>query len=106
MLVLLMVVMFGGLAYVLWRYYRKHFSALAHASKNAHRPLSVNALQTAFEEAERCGVAAEFNAYIEGIRCRLGRDNLQVGHLLWIFDQLEANLRYEQNMIIPTFAEH
>ncbi|WP_372626679.1 hypothetical protein [Arsukibacterium sp.] len=106
MSLLLMVVVFGILAYALWRYYLTHFSALAHARKSAHLPLSANALQTAIEEAESCGVASAFNAYIEGVQCRLGRDNLQVGHLLWIFDQLEENLCYEQNMIIPTFAEH
>jgi hypothetical protein len=100
------VLFLGVLAYLLWRRYHYDFSPLAHASRNAHRPLSANALKTAVEEAQRCGVASEFNAYITGIQCRLGSNNVQVGHLLWIFDQLEANLRYQQHMIIPQFTKH
>ena len=92
-------------ALALWFFYQRDFSALAQAQKHAHRPLSAQALRIATEEADLCGLGREFRAYINGINSRLGYNQLKVGHLLWIFDQLEQNIRYDASLTIPEFTQ-
>ncbi|MCC5452836.1 hypothetical protein LMJ53_14000 [Rheinheimera sp. UJ51] len=99
------IVMLVIVALALWYFYQRDFSALAQAQKHAHRPLSEQALRTATEEADLCGLGREFRAYIQGINLRLGANQLKVGHLLWIFDQLEQNIRYDATLTIPEFSQ-
>lgn len=60
-------------------------------------------LHTAQAEAEECGLGDEFAAYVKGICQHTGEPRIKVGHLLWIFDQLEEDRRFHPAMTIPRF---
>ncbi len=101
MLIVLSLVIFAG--YLLWQYFTRDEKWLSNANQQAHLPLSAKALATASEEAFLAGLGAEFAAYQQGLQKRLAPAPLQVGHLLWIFDQLEQNCRYHDQLAIPQF---
>ncbi len=74
-------------------------------AQHAYDWLDDEVLHTAQEEAKACGLGEEFAAYVEGICLHLGAARIKVGHLLWIFDQLEEDRRFHPDMNIPTFDQ-
>jgi hypothetical protein len=60
-------------------------------------------LRTAQSEADDCGLGEAFADYVKGICQHTGEPRIKVGHLLWIFDQLEEDRRFHPAMLIPRF---
>lgn len=73
------------------------------AKRHAHLELHDQVLQQALQEAQAAGIEPAFRRYVDGILAATGRNKLQVGHLFWIFDQLEQGKPFTANLDIPNF---
>jgi len=97
----------GAMCWWCYQRYRNHKAEQdiqQDMAQHAHKPLSYTALQNALAEADECGLGAEFRDYVHGITKHTGQPHIKVGHLLWIFDQLEAGERFTADMKIPEFG--
>ena len=70
----------------------------------SYRFLSDEALTQALHEADEVGLGKSFRDYIVGILKHTGEEKIRVGHLLWIFDQLEAGILFADCGMIPDFT--
>lgn len=93
----------GMALYRVWRNSRKAQLLYQRVASHSHKTLSDKALQKALAEADACGLGADFRDYLHGISKHTGQRRIKVGHLLWIFEQLEAGERFHSNLSIPDY---
>ncbi len=106
MFLLLSVLIFsavGIFVYRLWRNWYKDRELYQRVASHAHKILSEKTLQKALAEADACGLGADFRDYLHGINKYTGQSRIKVGHLLWIFEQLEAGERFHPDLAIPDY---
>ena len=72
----------------------------------SYKFLSEEALAQALREADKVGLGKSFRDYIVGILEHTGEEKIRVGHLLWIFDQLEAGIVFADCGVIRKFTVH
>lgn len=84
-----------------WRADRQFYENL---KSQSHKFLSEEALAQALREADEVGLGKSFRDYIVGILKHTGEEKIRVGHLLWIFDQLEAGILFADSGVIPDFT--
>lgn len=70
---------------------------------HTHKILSDKTLQKALQEADACGLGVAFRDYVQGITKHTGQPYIKVGHLLWIFEQLEAGHCFHAGLPIPKY---
>lgn len=66
-------------------------------------PASDAMIDDAIQEAIQDNREAPFMAYIKFVRIKIGHKNVKVGHLLWIYRNLDANITIDQVTEIPLF---
>lgn len=85
-----------------WRADRQFYENL---KSQSYKFLSQEALAQALHEADEVGLGKSFRDYIVGILKHTGEEKIRVGHLLWIFDQLEAVITLADSMRLHVIAE-
>ena len=103
LLIALLISAVGMLSYRFWRNGQKENQLYQQVAIHAHKTLSDKTLKKALAEADACGLGADFRDYLHGISKHTGQHRIKVGHLLWIFAQLEAGERFNNNMSIPDY---
>lgn len=93
----------GMFVYRVWRNGHRENMLYQRVANHAHKTLSDKALQKALAEADACGLGADFRDYLHGISKHTGQRRIKVGHLLWIFEQLEAGERFHSKVSIPDY---
>lgn len=88
-------------SYNKWQADRKFYNNLKSQSCSF---LSDEALTQALLEADEVGLGKCFREYLDGILQHTGEQRLKIGHLLWIFDQLESGIAFADCGVIPDFT--
>lgn len=108
MFIIITLVFLAAAGYAAWRGlsgYFQQWRAQRHARQHADKPLKSEVLAYAEQEADAVGLGVEFRAYVCGILQQTGAEQIQVGHLLWIFDQLEQGKRFDPTQPVPRFTK-
>lgn len=79
--------------------------AYQNARHHAHKTLHDQVLRQALQEADAAGLGGAFRAYVSGVMVVTGQVRLQVGQLLWIFEQLEQGKRFDPAQPVPRFTK-
>lgn len=90
-------------------YFFKRYQAINFAKwvadEGQYQPLAEHILNDAIQEADEGNRKTEFLRYLVIIRTAVGHQNLKIGHLYWIWDQMGKNIRAEDQTVIPTFCQ-
>lgn len=101
---ILMIVGLAGSVYFFQKYQSIQFAKWV-AEEGQYHPLPEHVLNEAIDDADDENNKAEFLKYLRSIRVAVGHQNLKIGHLYWIWDQMGKKIRAEDQTMIPTFCE-
>lgn len=91
-------------------YFFKRYQAINFAKwvadEGQYQPLAEHILNDAIQEADEGNRKTEFLRYLVIIRTSVGHQNLKIGHLYWIWDQMGKKVRAEGQTEIPTFDQN
>ena len=73
--------------------------------RNDYDLLSKKSYDEAYKEAKRQGMERRFLKLVTMIQRKYGKENMKVGHLFWIFRQLEDELNTIIISDIPSFEK-
>lgn len=103
MLVLLVVSLFAVVFYVMLR---RAFIARAmvdYLRDKACHPVDPKLLVEIREDAVTYGLEEEFERYLVAITKFVGEGNVKNGHVLWVLDQLDKDIMFNDAVNLPRF---
>jgi|GEM_PF-1817029 len=75
------------------------------ADKGQYQQLDLCLLDEAIQDAKYKNKDEEFMRFLRVIRTTVGHENLRIGHLYWIWDQMEKNILADALNAVPNFDE-
>lgn len=82
----------------------KYARWLWNGEKAQFDPLCEDVLDIVIEFSEDDNEKSELFRYLKVIRSTIGHRNLKMGHLDWIYDQIDNKIPAEEQTTIPTFC--
>lgn len=75
------------------------------AAEGQYQQLELSVLDEAIQEANDNNEGEEFLRYLRVIRQTVGHQNLKIGHLYWIWNQLENKIAADALDTVPNFDQ-
>lgn len=75
------------------------------AGEGQYMPLEESIIDEAIQVARNAGTEKQFLALLRRVRSVRGHSNVKVGHLYWIWDQIEKGVRDVDSPDVPSFTK-